>query len=144
MSSPPLDPAMALVGVDGLEVEKAPLPPPPSGVRPLVLAAAAAARIRDEIQRARGREVCFLAEVSPQREVVNPRAVARGNQAAVLAVARDAPEGHLLIHNHPSGLLEPSDADLAVAAQVYDDGLGTAITDNDARELYVVVEPPAP
>lgn len=144
MTSRPLDPAGALAGVDGLEVEPPSLPGTPPGVRPLRLAAAAAARIREEIARARGREVCFLAEVSPEREVVNPRAVARGNQSAVLAVARDAPEGAILIHNHPSGLLEPSDADLAVAAQVFDDGLGTAITDNEARELYVVVEPPAP
>jgi len=74
---------------------------------------------------------------------VNPRAVARGNQHAVLAAARDASAGELLIHNHPSGLLEPSDADLALAARVYEEGLGTGIIDNAARSLYVVVEPPA-
>jgi ATP-dependent DNA helicase DinG len=138
------DLAGALAGLDGLDVEPRALPGPAEGERPLTLVPEAAARIRAEIQRARGREVCFLAEVTPERTVVNPRAVARGNQSAVLAVARDAPEGYLMIHNHPSGVLEPSDADLAVAAQIWDDGLGTAITDNDASALYVVVEPPAP
>jgi ATP-dependent DNA helicase DinG len=132
------------VGLDGLEVEPRGLPAPSSSPTPLSLTPEAAARIRAEIDRARGREVCFLAEVTSERTVVNPRAVARGNQSAVLAVARDAPDGCILIHNHPSGLLEPSHADLAVAAQVFDDGLGTAITDNGATELYVVVEPPTP
>ncbi len=73
-----------------------------------------------------------------------PRAVARGNHQAVLAAARDAEVGEILLHNHPSGLLEPSDPDLALAARVYEHGLGTGIVDNEARNLYVVVEPPAP
>ena len=49
-----------------------------------------------------------------------------------------------MIHNHPSGVLEPSDADMNVAAHLYEQGMGTAIVDNAATKLYVVVEPPAP
>ncbi|MEX0979804.1 MAG: helicase C-terminal domain-containing protein [Gemmatimonadota bacterium] len=94
--------------------------------------------------RAGGREVCFLAEVGPDRRVVNPRVVARGNPHAVIAAARDAAVGEILLHNHPSGLLEPSDADLLVAGRVYEEGLGTAIVDNEARRLYVITEPPRP
>jgi ATP-dependent DNA helicase DinG len=110
----------------------------------LLLAAEAAERIRMEIARAGGREVCFIAEVDPERRVVNPRAVARGNRHAVLAAAAEASSGEILLHNHPSGVLEPSNADLAMAARVYEAGLGTAIVDNEAASLYVVVEPPAP
>lgn len=62
----------------------------------------------------------------------------------MLAAARDANPGEILLHNHPSGVLEPSPADLALAARVYESGLGTGIVDNLARELYVVVEPPKP
>ncbi|MDT8369273.1 MAG: helicase C-terminal domain-containing protein [Longimicrobiales bacterium] len=141
--SPPPDLASTLVGVDGLD-EETPAPPPPDPGCRLVLAPESAERIRAEIARAGGREVCFLAEVDSDRSVVNARAVARGNRAAVLAVARDAPEGGIMIHNHPSGVLEPSDADLSVAARVWEEGLGTALTDNEANRLYVVVEPPAP
>ena len=111
---------------------------------PLRLAPEAARAVRDEVARAGGREVSFLAEVTEDRVVVNPRAVARGNRSAVLAVAREAPEGGVMIHNHPSGVLEPSDADLAVAARLHDEGLGTVIVSNRADRLYVVVEPPAP
>lgn len=70
--------------------------------------------------------------------------MARGNDGAVLAAAKDANAGEILLHNHPSGILEPSPADLALAARVYEAGLGTGIVDNQARDLYVVVEPPAP
>ena len=91
---------------------------------PLRLAPEAARAIRDEVTRAGGREVSFLAEVTRSRVIVDPRAVARGNRSAVLAAARDAREGSVMIHNHPSGLLEPSDADLAVASRVYERGWG--------------------
>ena len=88
--------------------------------------------------------MCFLARVSPERVVTEPRAVARGNHQAVLAAARGAEVGEMVIHNHPSGTLEPSNADLAIAARVYEEGLGAGIIDNEARRLYVVVEPPPP
>lgn len=70
--------------------------------------------------------------------------MARGNRDAVLAAAKDARAGDILLHNHPSGQLEPSAADLAIAARVYEAGVGTGIVDNRGRSLYVVVEPPAP
>lgn len=111
---------------------------------PLRLAPEAARAIRGEVARAGGREVSFLAEVTRERVIANPRAVARGNRSAVLAVARDAPDGGVMIHNHPSGEMDPSDADLAVAARIHERGLGTAIVNNEANRIYVVVEPPAP
>lgn len=140
-------PAEALVGLDGLdgEVDDAePKEAESAPERPLRLAPGAAERLRMEIDKAGGREVCFLASVDEERVVRDPRAVARGNFDAVLVAARDAAEGGVMLHNHPSGVLEPSPADLRVAGQLYEQGLGTAIVDNAASELYVVVEPPAP
>lgn len=144
MSRTAPDPADALAGLDGLDTEASAPPRPRPGEVELRLAPEAAERMRAEIARAGGREVCFLASVTPERVVVDPRAVARGNHAAVLAAARDEPEGGVMIHNHPSGVLEPSDADLGVASHLWDEGLGTAITDNAVSRLYVVVEPPRP
>jgi ATP-dependent DNA helicase DinG len=100
--------------------------------------------IREEIERAGGREVTFLLEVDQDRILHNARPVARGNRSAVLAVSREAPQGSVMVHNHPSGDLEPSDADLAVAAALHESGIGSAIVDNEATRIYVVVEPPAP
>jgi len=134
-----------LAGLDGLEALPEALPQrPDTDLPPLTLDPRAAEKIRREVARAGGREVCFLATVTSDRVVVDPRAVARGNRDAVLAAARDAETGGLMIHNHPSGVLEPSDADLAVAARIWEQGLGSALTDNQGSALYVVVEPPAP
>jgi len=137
-------PKEALAGFDGLEPDEeivtasAGRPPP----TPLTLSPDAAQRLRHEIERAGGREVCFLASVDERRVVRDPRAVSRGNFEAVLVAARDAPEGGVMLHNHPSGVLEPSDADMRVAARLYEQGLGTAVIDNTAERMYVVVEPP--
>ena len=109
--------------------------------RDLFLAVSAARRIRAEISRARGNEVCFLALVGEDGSISDARVVARGHRTAVLAASRDAEPGSILIHNHPTGGLTPSEADLQVAAELYAMGVGLAITDNDASELYVVVEP---
>ena len=114
-------------------------PPSESAPSDLRLSTAAAEQIRADVAKAGGREVCFLARVDADRRLVEVRAVARGNQAAVLAAGRDADEGSVMIHNHPSGELEPSDADLGVAARLYEEGIGTAITNNGADGLFVVV-----
>jgi ATP-dependent DNA helicase DinG len=119
-------------------------PPASSSQNPLTLSSTSQATIRAEIEKAGGREVCFLAEVDDVRVIQNPRAVARGNFGAVLVAARDAAMGGAMLHNHPSGDLEPSDADMRIAGQLYDQGIGTVIVDNAAMHLYVVVEPPEP
>lgn len=110
----------------------------------LYLTKEAARRIKAEITKAKGNEVCFVASVDEDGGVGEPKVVARGYKAAVLAAVRDAVPGQLVLHNHPSGALEPSGADLDVAARLYDNGLGFAIVDNNALELYVVLEPALP
>ena len=147
-------PTAALAGLDGAEDdagdEEARLPARRSrAARDLALPALrlspeAARRLRAEIARAGGREVCFLATVDAERVVHEARAVARGSFDAVLVAARDAPDGGVMIHNHPDGVLEPSEADMGVAARLYEQGLGTAIVDNAAERMYVIVEPPVP
>jgi ATP-dependent DNA helicase DinG len=105
-----------------------------------------AAQVRDELAReikaAGGREVSFVAEVDAKGTIVAARAVARGTVAAVLALPGVADRGEMLLHNHPSGVLEPSHSDLDVAARLHDAGIGFGIIDNTGDALYVVVEVP--
>ncbi|HEX5830902.1 MAG TPA: helicase C-terminal domain-containing protein [Gemmatimonadaceae bacterium] len=115
------------------------LPPVPATSR---LAPAAAAALRAAIRMAGGREVCFVGTVDEVGVVQTARVVARGDARSVLALPGFAKPGEMLLHNHPSGLLEPSDADLDVAARLHDGGVGFGIVDNEAVELYVVVEVP--
>jgi len=103
---------------------------------------AAAVAIRTAIRLAGGREVCFVCAMDEEGMIQTARVAARGDVRRVLALPGFAKRGEMLVHNHPSGLLEPSDADLEVAARIHDDGIGFAIIDNMASELYVVVEVP--
>ena len=100
--------------------------------------------VRAEIAAARGREVSFVARPDANGLIVEPRVVARGTVDAVLALPGIAVRGELLLHNHPSGVLEPSGADLTVAARLHDGGVGFAIVNNDVTDCYVVVECPRP
>ena len=106
------------------------------------LAPPAAATIRAAVRLAGGREVCFVATVDENDNVVAARVVARGDVRSVLALPGTARRGEMLVHNHPSGNLDPSPADLEVAARLHDGGIGFGIVDNDATDLYVVVEVP--
>jgi ATP-dependent DNA helicase DinG len=74
--------------------------------------------------------------------VTAARTVARGTIGEVLALPGVARKGEMLLHNHPSGNLDPSGADLHVAARLHDGGVGFGILSNDASRLYVVVEVP--
>lgn len=102
----------------------------------------AAAAVRAAIRLAGGREVCFVCSMDEHGVMASARVVARGDVTSVLALPGFAQRGELLLHNHPSGNLEPSGPDLDIAARMHDAGVGFAIVDNDARELYVVVEIP--
>ncbi len=106
------------------------------------MTSAVRARLAEEIAGAGGREVCFAGQLDPQGVVVDVRAVARGTPDCVLALPGSAARGEMVIHNHPSGVLEPSAADLDIGVRLHDAGLGLGIIDNAAASLYVVVEVP--
>lgn len=100
------------------------------------------AHLAAEISAAGGREVSFVATVDRDGVVTGARAVARGTVDMVLALPGVAQRGEMFLHNHPSGNLSPSGADLTVAARLHDGGIGFGIIDNEATAIYVVVEVP--
>ena len=95
-----------------------------------------------QIAAAGGREVSFVATVLADGMITAARVVARGTVDRVLALPGVADRGEMLLHNHPSGLLEPSVPDLNVAARLHDGGVGFGIINNEGTGLYVVVEVP--
>ena len=98
--------------------------------------------MRAAIKLAGGREVCFVAQLDENGCVCAARVVSRGDVRSVIALPGVAQRGEMLVHNHPTGELDPSDADLDVAARFHEAGVGFGIIDNEARRLYVVVEVP--
>src|ERR1043165_3463694 len=111
--------------------------PPSSRLSPKVQTALAR-----EIAAAGGREVCFVSTVDEAGVITEARAVARGTADEVLALPGVADRGEMVLHTHPSGWLEPSPADLSIAARLTDGGAGFGIENNAGPELFVVVKGP--
>ncbi len=106
------------------------------------LSTKAAASIRSTIRLHGGNEVCFVCGVDEEGTIISARKVAAGDVQSVLALPGCAERGELLLHNHPSGELTPSDADMEVAYRFHGNGVGFGIVDNDATRVYIVAEVP--
>lgn len=94
-----------------------------------------------EISSANGNEVFFIGRRNLDGVVYEVEPIARGNKVAVPAIINRAMCGDLVIHNHPSGVLEPSSADMDIASVCGNQGIGFAIINNDCSRWYQVVEP---
>jgi ATP-dependent DNA helicase DinG len=101
----------------------------------------AARQLRAAIEEAFGNEVLFAGRLDAERRVVAVTVGARGTSQSVPALQPYLDSGDVVIHNHPSGILEPSAADLQIASRLGAEGIGFYIVDNSVRALYVVAEP---
>jgi len=106
-----------------------------------LLSSRAKNRIRISIEEASGNEVFFVGSFTEGTVIDEVRVVARGNNDSVPAVIDSAMPGEVVIHNHPSGNLTPSEQDIRIASVFGNEGIGFYIVDNDASRIYVVVEP---
>jgi len=97
--------------------------------------------ITTTIEKASGNEVFFVGSFSKDKVIDNVQVIARGNDYSVPAVIESASPGEVVIHNHPSGKLSPSNQDIQIASVFGNHGVGFLIVNNDASQVYVVVEP---
>jgi len=96
-------------------------------------------RIRDEILAANGNEVFFLGRTDENSVVVEVEPLARGSRDAVAAIVIAVSFGDVVLHNHPSGDLTPSNADLEIASILGNQGVGFYIVDNGVERCYQAV-----
>lgn len=97
--------------------------------------------IADAILDALGNEVFVIGNLDGQGMLIDAQVASRGHESAVPIVRSAIEHAEVLIHNHPSGNLLPSDADLEIASQSASSGLGFYIVNNAVTSVYVVVEP---
>src|SRR5574344_1257065 len=97
-----------------------------------------------DVKEAHGNEVFWAGRINEAGIIISVTVGSRGNEDSVIVNSNTAREGHVLIHNHPSGYLEPSDADQNIAANATDTSLGFYIVNNEISDVYVVVEPIKP
>ncbi len=105
------------------------------------ISADAVRALREAIRDAGGNEVFAIGRLDRDGVVAEVSVAARGNETSVPALRPYLEQGDVLLHNHPSGLLTPSEPDLAVASRVGGEGIGFFIIDNAVDQVYVVAEP---
>lgn len=96
--------------------------------------------IRDVIEKAGGNEVFLVGRLNNDHLISDVDVYAMGNRRAVPAIVKEAKYGDVIIHNHPNGILEPSDADIEIASYMGSLGVGCYIVDNSVEFLYPVVK----
>jgi ATP-dependent DNA helicase DinG len=97
--------------------------------------------MKEAIADTGGNEVLFVCTVDEDARITGIDVRARGNLDSVPAPDLHMQQGHVVVHNHPGGRLQPSRADLDVAANLSAQGIGSFIVDNAVHEVYVIVEP---
>lgn len=101
----------------------------------------AAEEMRKAIKEVAGREVFFAGALNREGQVIRVRVCARGHEGAVPALIAGLEKGEVVLHNHASGEVAPSEADVQLASLFSFQGHGVYIIDNAVQRVYVVVEP---
>ncbi|QQO08394.1 helicase C-terminal domain-containing protein [Breznakiella homolactica] len=101
----------------------------------------ALSKLRSEIADAGGNEVFALGYIGEDGIIDRLEVASRGNEDSVLALRDRMGEADVMIHNHPSGFLTPSDNDLVIASRAAENGIGSFIVDNGVTRVYVIAEP---
>ncbi|MCB9678354.1 MAG: hypothetical protein H6737_24845 [Alphaproteobacteria bacterium] len=100
----------------------------------------AADELRQAIQEAGGNEVFAIGDTDG-RCVTAVTITCRGQSDRVVALLDRPRPGQVVIHNHPSSDLTPSDADMQLAHLYGEKGVGVVIVDNQVTSANWVVEP---
>ncbi len=97
--------------------------------------------LKGEIKKNGGNELFAIGKVD-KGIVSKVEIIARGNRYSVSAILNGVKSGEVVIHNHPSGNLTPSDNDIYLASLFGNEGVGFYIVDNTVKNVNVVVELP--
>jgi len=98
-------------------------------------------KMQEAISNADGNEVFFRGIPDDNGIVTKVQVLARGNKHSVPAILRVMRKGEVIIHNHPSGYLYPSDADAEIASIYANQMAGASyIINNTADSLYIITE----
>ena len=97
-------------------------------------------KMRAAINDAEGQEVLFTGQITDTGLVDAVEVAARGNDSAAPALYPFMLESDVVIHNHPTGVLKPGNADLQIASGLGNQGIGFYIVNNTVTKIYCVSE----
>ncbi len=97
--------------------------------------------MQEKISEAGGNEVFFRGVLDEEGIVSKIEVLARGNKHSVPALIKRMKKEEVVIHNHPSGYLYPSDPDVEIASHFANKmNGGFYIVNNNVDDVYVVTE----
>ncbi|MCK4966419.1 DEAD/DEAH box helicase, partial [bacterium] len=105
-----------------------------------LISSSASSYMKTAIDETGGNEVFFQGYTDENGIIADVDVLARGNEVSVPAIIDMLTPGSVVIHNHPSGFLEPSQDDINIASFLGNQGIGVYIVNNDITNIYVVVE----
>ena len=94
----------------------------------------AANKMRQAIHDAGGVEVFAIGDVNEEGMVYDLEIHCRGNEGSTPALLSRYNPGQVVIHNHPSGVLRASEADMYLANRYGEDGVGVIIVNNSVDD----------
>ena len=95
--------------------------------------------MRLEISESGGNEVFFRGIPDGEGLVSAVEVIARGNASSVAALLNMMRKNEVIIHNHPSGVLIPSDEDVSISSMYGEVGGASYIVNNTVDDIYVIV-----
>jgi len=95
--------------------------------------------MRLEISESGGNEVFFRGIPNGEGIVSEVEVIARGNSSSVAALLNMMRKNEVIIHNHPSGVLIPSDEDVSISSMYGEVGGASYIVNNAVDDIYVIV-----
>ena len=96
-------------------------------------------KMRLEISESGGNEVFFRGIPDGEGIVSEVEVIARGNSSSVAALLNMMRKNEVIIHNHPSGVLIPSDEDVSISSMYGEVGGASYIVNNTVDDIYVIV-----
>ena len=103
------------------------------------ISAKAMEHMRLEISESGGNEVFFREIPDGEGIVSEVEVIARGNSSSVAALLNMMRKNEVIIHNHPSGVLIPSDEDVNISSMYGEVGGASYIVNNAVDDIYVIV-----
>ena len=95
--------------------------------------------MRFAISESGGNEVFFRGIPDGEGLVSAVEVIARGNSNSVAALLNMMRKNEVIIHNHPSGVLIPSDEDVSISSMYGEVGGASYIVNNAVDDIYVIV-----
>ena len=96
-------------------------------------------KMRLEISESGGNEVFFRGIPDGEGIVSEVEVIARGNSSSVAALLNMMRKNEVIIHNHPSGVLIPSDEDVNISSMYGEVGGASYIVNNAVDDICVIV-----